>query len=319
MADLRFRRLGDSGLVVSVVGIGCNNFGGRIDAQRADEVVHTALDLGVNLFDTADSYGNPSGRSEKLLGSALGRRRDRAIIATKFGSDLGGDIGPDWGARASRRYIIRAVEASLKRLGTDYIDLYQIHWPDPLTPVEETLDSLNDLVRAGKVRYLGCSNYAGWQVADAAWVAKTRNLTPFVSAQNQYSLLNRDAERDLVPACERFGLGVLPYFPLASGLLSGKYRRGETPPIGTRLHGERHSQLLQDAPWDTIERLGKYADRRGRTLLEVAIGGLAAQPAVTSVIAGATSGDQVHANVAASVWQPGHADLAELDEITKAP
>jgi aryl-alcohol dehydrogenase-like predicted oxidoreductase len=175
----------------------------------------------------------------------------------------------------------------LKRLGTDYIDLYQIHWPDPLTPVEETLDSLNDLVRAGKVRYLGCSNYAGWQVADASWVAKTRNLTPFVSAQNQYSLLNRDLERDLVPACERFGLGVLPYFPLASGLLSGKYRRGEAPPVGTRLHGERHSQLLQEA--------------------------------VTSVIAGATSGEQVHANVAASGWQPSHADLAELDEITKAP
>jgi aryl-alcohol dehydrogenase-like predicted oxidoreductase len=314
---MRFRRLGDSGLVVSVVGIGCNNFGGRIDAQRTDEVVHAALDAGVNLFDTADVYGSPVGRSEKVLGSALGRRRDKAIIATKFGSDLGGDLGPDWGARGGRRYIARAVEASLKRLNTDYIDLYQIHWPDPLTPVTETLSALDDLVREGKVRYIGCSNYAGWQVADAAWTARTGNLTPFVSAQNQYSLLNREAERDLVPACEHFGLGVLPYFPLASGLLTGKYRRGEAPPAGTRLSGERHGQLLQEAPWDTIDRLSEYAAKRDRTLLDVAIGGLAAQPAVASVIAGATSAEQVHANVTAGLWDPSPEDLAELDTITK--
>jgi aryl-alcohol dehydrogenase-like predicted oxidoreductase len=315
--EMRFRRLGDSGLVVSVVGIGCNNFGGRIDAQRTDEVVHAALDAGVNLFDTADVYGSPVGRSEKVLGSALGRRRDKAIIATKFGSDLGGDLGPDWGARGGRRYIARAVEASLKRLNTDYIDLYQIHWPDPLTPVTETLSALDDLVREGKVRYIGCSNYAGWQVADAAWTARTGNLTPFVSAQNQYSLLNREAERDLVPACEHFGLGVLPYFPLASGLLTGKYRRGEAPPAGTRLSGERHGQLLQEAPWDTIDRLSEYAAKRDRTLLDVAIGGLAAQPAVASVIAGATSAEQVHANVTAGLWDPSPEDLAELDTITK--
>jgi aryl-alcohol dehydrogenase-like predicted oxidoreductase len=315
--EMRFRRLGDSGLVVSVVGIGCNNFGGRIDAQRTDEVVHAALDAGVNLFDTADVYGSPVGRSEKVLGSALGRRRDKAIIATKFGSDLGGDLGPDWGARGGRRYIARAVEASLKRLNTDYIDLYQIHWPDPLTPVAETLSALDDLVREGKVRYIGCSNYAGWQVADAAWTARTGNLTPFVSAQNQYSLLNREAERDLVPACEHFGLGVLPYFPLASGLLTGKYRRGEAPPAGTRLSGERHGQLLQEAPWDTIDRLSEYAAKRDRTLLDVAIGGLAAQPAVASVIAGATSAEQVHANVTAGLWDPSPEDLAELDTITK--
>jgi aryl-alcohol dehydrogenase-like predicted oxidoreductase len=315
--EMRFRRLGDSGLVVSVVGIGCNNFGGRIDAQRTDEVVHAALDAGVNLFDTADVYGSPVGRSEKVLGSALGRRRDKAIIATKFGSDLGGDLGPDWGARGGRRYIARAVEASLKRLNTDYIDLYQIHWPDPLTPVAETLSALDDLVREGKVRYIGCSNYAGWQVADSAWTARTGNLTPFVSAQNQYSLLNREAERDLVPACEHFGLGVLPYFPLASGLLTGKYRRGEAPPAGTRLSGERHGQLLQEAPWDTIDRLSEYAAKRDRTLLDVAIGGLAAQPAVASVIAGATSAEQVHANVTAGLWDPSPEDLAELDTITK--
>jgi aryl-alcohol dehydrogenase-like predicted oxidoreductase len=280
-------------------------------------VVHAALDAGVNLFDTADVYGSPVGRSEKVLGSALGRRRDKAIIATKFGSDLGGDLGPDWGARGGRRYIARAVEASLRRLNTDYIDLYQIHWPDPLTPVTETLSALDDLVREGKVRYIGCSNYAGWQVADAAWTARTGNLTPFVSAQNQYSLLNREAERDLVPACEHFGLGVLPYFPLASGLLTGKYRRGEAPPAGTRLSGERHGQLLQEAPWDTIDRLSEYAAKRDRTLLDVAIGGLAAQPAVASVIAGATSAEQVHANVTAGLWDPSPEDLAELDTITK--
>jgi aryl-alcohol dehydrogenase-like predicted oxidoreductase len=317
MADMRFRRLGDSGLVVSVVGIGCNNFGGRIDGPRTDEVVHTALDIGINLFDTADSYGNPVGRSEKMLGSALGRRRDKAVIATKFGSDLGGEIGPDWGARGSRRYIVRAAEASLKRLGTDYIDLYQIHWPDPLTPPEETLQALDDLVRGGKVRYLGCSNYAGWQVADAAWTARTKGLNPFVSAQNQYSLLNRDVERDLVPACERFGLGLLPFFPLASGLLTGKYQRGEAPPSGTRLDGERQRRLLQDAPWDTIEALEEFADKRGRSLLDIAIGGLAAQPAVASVIAGATSADQVRANATAGHWEPSDDDLSELDEITK--
>jgi aryl-alcohol dehydrogenase-like predicted oxidoreductase len=317
MADMRFRRLGDSGLVVSVVGIGCNNFGGRIDGQRTDEVVHAAIDVGINLFDTADSYGTPVGRSEKMLGSALGRRREKAIIATKFGSDLGGEIGLDWGARGSRRYIIRAAEASLKRLNTDYIDLYQIHWPDPLTPQEETLQALDDLVRAGKVRYLGCSNYAGWQVADAAWTAKSRGFTPFVSAQNQYSLLNRDIERDLVPACEHFGLGLLPFFPLASGLLTGKYRRGEAPPSGTRLDGERQRRLLQDAPWDTIEALEDFADKRGRSLLDIAIGGLAGQPAVASVIAGATSAEQVRANATAGRWEPTEDDLTELDEITK--
>jgi aryl-alcohol dehydrogenase-like predicted oxidoreductase len=317
MGDMRYRRLGDSGLVVSVVGIGCNNFGGRIDAERTNEVVHAALDVGINLFDTADSYGSPVGRSEKLLGSALARKRDRAVIATKFGSDLGGEIGPDWGSRGSRRYILRAVEASLKRLGTDYIDLYQIHWPDPMTPQAETLQALDDLVRAGKIRYVGCSNYTGWQVADAAWIAETRGLNPFVSAQNQYSLLNRDIERDLIPACEHFGLGLLPFFPLASGLLTGKYSRGEAPPGGTRLAGDRQRRLLQEAPWDTIEALEDFADKRGRAMLDIAIGGLAAQPAVASVIAGATSAEQVRANAEAGQWEPTDEDLAELDEITK--
>ncbi|NJC68680.1 aldo/keto reductase [Planosporangium thailandense] len=314
---MRFRRLGDSGLVVSVVGIGCNNFGARIDADRTREVVHAALDAGVNLFDTADIYGNTPGASEELLGAALGNRRADVVVATKFGMDMRGANGPDWGARGSRRYIMRAVEASLRRLNTDYIDLYQMHQPDPGTPIEETLCALDDLVRAGKVRYLGNSNFAGWQVADAEWTANTGDLNRFISAQNEYSLLNRDVERELVPACERFGLGVLPFFPLASGLLTGKYKRDQAAPAGTRLAADRYASRLAAAPWDAIEKLEAYADKRGLSLLDVAIGGLAAQPAVSSVIAGATSAEQVRANVAAVRWEPTREDLAELDEITK--
>jgi aryl-alcohol dehydrogenase-like predicted oxidoreductase len=314
---MRFRRLGDSGLAVSVIGLGCNNFGRRIDDRQVDEVVHAALDAGVNLFDTADIYGEPSGRSEELLASALGSRRDEAIIATKFGSTMEGLNGPDWDARGSRRYIQRAVEASLRRLGTDYIDLYQIHSPDRATPIAETLDALDDLVRAGKVRYIGSSNFAAWQVADAAWTAQVRHRAPFVSAQNVYNLLERQAEAELVPACQRFGVGVLPYFPLRSGLLTGKYRRDQSAPPGSRLSGDRFAPVLARAPWDTIERLEEYADKRGLTLLDVAISGLAAQPTVASVIAGATTADQVGANVAAIRWQPTLADLEELDEITK--
>jgi aryl-alcohol dehydrogenase-like predicted oxidoreductase len=317
MADMRFRRLGDSGLVVSVVGVGCNSFGARIDADRTREVVNAAIDAGVNLFDTADIYGDRPGHSEELLGAALGSRRADVIVATKFGMDMRGANGPDWGARGSRRYIVRAAEASLRRLNTDYIDLYQMHEPDPGTPIEETLCALDDLVRAGKVRYLGNSNFAGWQVADAEWTANTGDLNRFISAQNEYSLLKRDIERELVPACERYGLGVLPYFPLASGLLTGKYRRGEEAPAGTRLAADRYTERLRNAPWDVIERLAEFAEKRGLTLLDVAIGGLAAQPAVSSVIAGATSAEQVRANVKAAEWEPTPQDLAELDEITK--
>jgi aryl-alcohol dehydrogenase-like predicted oxidoreductase len=316
MTGMRFRRLGDSGLVVSVVGVGCNSFGARIDAERTREVVDAALDSGVNLFDTADIYGDRPGRSEELLGAALGSRRAEVVVATKFGMDMRGANGPDWGARGSRRYINRAVEASLRRLNTDYIDLYQMHEPDPGTPIEETLSTLNDLVRAGKVRYLGNSNFAGWRVADAEWTANTGDLNRFISAQNEYSLLNRDVERELVPACERFGLGVLPYFPLASGLLTGKYRRDQAAPAGTRLAEERYTQRLRNAPWDVIERLREFAEKRGLTMVDVAIGGLAAQPAVSSVIAGATSAEQVRTNVKAAQWEPTPADLAELDEIT---
>ena len=315
MADMRFRRLGESGLMVSVVGLGCNNFGQRVDADRTREVVAAALDAGINLFDTADTYGG-QGRSEEYLGAALKGHRDEVVIATKFGHDMGGANGPDWGARGARRYIVRAVEASLRRLGTDWIDLYQMHQPDPGTPIEETMAALDDLVHAGKVRYLGHSNFTAWQVADSAWIARTRGLTPFVSAQNHYHLLHREVETELVPACQRFGLGILPYFPLASGLLTGKYRRDTPAPEGTRMAAERFAARLRQAPWDTIEALERYAAGRGLTMLDVAIGGLAAQPGVSSVIAGATRPEQVHANVAAGQWQPSAGDLATLDELT---
>ncbi len=230
--------------------------------------------------------------------------------------DMEGVNGPDWGARGSRRYVMRAVEASLSRLDTAYVDLYQLHEPDPDTPIEETLSALDDLVREGKVRYVGCSNFAGWQVADAAWAARSDDLTPFISAQNDYSLLNRAVEAELVPACQRFGLGVLPFFPLASGLLTGKYRRGEPAPDGTRMSRERFAPRLARANWDVIERIEEYARQRSISMVEVAIGGLAAMPAVASVIAGATSPEQVRANAAAAGWQPSTEDLAELDAIT---
>ncbi|GIH13446.1 aldo/keto reductase [Rugosimonospora africana] len=312
---MRFRRLGASGLVVSVVGIGCNNFGRKVDLDGTRAVVDAALDHGINLFDTADIYGNPHGASEELLGAALKGRRDDVVIATKFGMNMEGANGADFGARGARRYIHRAVEASLRRLGTDYIDLYQLHEPDAATPIAETLSALDDLVRAGKVRYLGNSNFSGWQIADAAWTARTGHLTPFVSAQNQYSLLERGAEAEVLPACERFNLGMLPFFPLASGLLTGKYRRNETPPAGGRLSEERYAQRLANARWDTIEALEAFADKRGLSLLDVAIGGLAAKPAVASVIAGATRPEQVAANVAAAAWVPSDEDLAELNAI----
>ncbi|WP_422774596.1 aldo/keto reductase [Plantactinospora sp. WMMC1484] len=314
---MNFRRLGDSGLVVSVVGIGCNNFGRKVDAAGTRAVVDAALDAGINFFDTADIYGEPHGGSEELLGAALRGRRDDVVLASKFGMSMSGMNGPDHGARGARRYVVRAVEASLRRLGTDHLDLYQMHEPDPGTPIEETLSALDDLVRAGTVRYLGNSNFAGWQIADAAWTARTRGLTPFVSAQNQYSLLHRDVEAEVVPAAEHFGLGLLPFFPLADGLLTGKYKRGVQPPSESRLAGSspRYAARLASAPWDTIEALEKYAAERGLTLLDVAIGGLAAQPAVTSVIAGATTPDQVRANAQAGQWQPAPDDLAALRAI----
>jgi aryl-alcohol dehydrogenase-like predicted oxidoreductase len=316
---MTYRPLGDSGLMVSAVGIGCNAFSRRVDLDGVREILTAARDTGVTLLDTADVYGGPPGASESLIGEALAGQRDEFVLATKFGADMQGDNGPDYGARASRRYVRRAVEASLRRLQTDHIDLYQLHVPDAVTPIEETLSALTDLVREGKIGYLGCSNFDGWQVADADWTARSAGLERFVSVQNRYSLLDRTAEREVVPACETFGLGLLPYFPLEYGLLTGKYRRGEGAPDGSRAQLDpARAQWLESADWDRIEAVEKYAAERGLAVLDVAIAGLAAQPAVASVISGATSGDQVRANAAALRWEPTEADLVELDEITSA-
>ncbi len=307
---MRYRQLGRSGLTVSVVGLGCNNFGSRCDLRATRVVVDAALEAGITLFDTADVYGNRGG-SETLLGQALKGRRDEAVVASKFGASMG---GPPEEARGSRRYVRRAIEASLRRLATDHLDLYQQHVPDPKTPLEETLAALDELVTEGKVRYIGSSNFGGWQIADAEWIARTEHRTRFISAQNQYNLLERDpVEFDVTPACERYGVGILPYFPLANGLLTGKYRRGEPAPPGTRLAGR--GAVLTDEVFDRLDALEKYAVERGRTLLEVAIGGLAAQPAVASAIAGATRPDQVLANAAAGEWEPAPEDVVELDKL----
>jgi aryl-alcohol dehydrogenase-like predicted oxidoreductase len=312
---MEYRRLGDSGLVVSVAGLGCNNFGRRLDLDGSRRVVDAALDAGITLFDTADAYGE----SEVHLGEILQGRRDDVVIATKFGMEVEHN-GPDWLARGSRAYIRRAVESSLRRLRTDWIDLYQLHRPDPETPIDETLAALTELVHEGKVRYLGSSNLAGWQVADADWTASSSGFERFISAQNHYSLLERDVEAEVIPACERFGVGMLPYFPLASGLLTGKYRRGEGAPDGTRLGASpRADRWLRDDYFDVVEALETFARERGVELLDVALGGLAAQPTVGSVIAGATRPEQIEANVAATAWQPSPDDLAELDRIAPTP
>jgi aryl-alcohol dehydrogenase-like predicted oxidoreductase len=314
MADMTQRRLGNSGLMVSAIGLGCNNFGPRIDEATTARVVHAALDHGVTLFDTADVYG--SGQSEEMLGKALRGRRHEAIIATKFAIPMGPGPNDRGGSRA---HVLRAVEDSLRRLDVDYIDLYQIHRPDPNTPIEETLAALDTLVRAGTVRYIGSSNFAGWQIAEAAAAADRRDLTPFVSAQNHYSLVERNVEAEVVPACVRFGLGVIPYFPLAGGLLTGKYRRGAPAPAGARLAtGPNPERFLNEGNFALVDELQRFADERGVGLLDVAIGGLAAQPAVASVIAGATSAEQVAANVAAVRFQPSPEDMALLDRMTSS-
>jgi aryl-alcohol dehydrogenase-like predicted oxidoreductase len=310
---MEHRRLGMSGLVVSVVGLGTNNFGMKLDDDGCREVLDTALAEGITLIDTSDSYG----QSEARLGALLKGRRDDVVLATKFGSEVGrrggADNGQDWGARGSRRYVRRAVESSLTNLQTDWIDLYQLHRPDPETPIEETLSALDDLVHEGKVRYVGHSNFSGFQTAHAEWVARTRGYERFISAQNEYSLLKTRAETELVPALQQYGIGLLPYFPLASGLLTGKYRRGEDLPDGSRL--KLWGLTISDRDFDKVERLTAFAEERGRSLLDLAIGGLAARPTVASVIAGATSADQVRANVAAGSWVPTPGDAAALREI----
>jgi aryl-alcohol dehydrogenase-like predicted oxidoreductase len=311
---MQYRRLGSSGLVVSVVGLGCNNFGRRIDLDATRAVVDAALDVGVTFLDTADVYGE----SEVFLGEVLQGRRDEVVLATKFGNPLGGALGDDHGARASRWYIRRAVERSLRRLRTDHIDLYQLHRPDPHTPIEETLAALTDLVREGKVRYVGHSNFAPWQAADADWTARSRGYERFISAQNEYSLIERNVEAELVPALLHYGLGLLPYFPLANGLLTGKYGRGAARPAGTRLHSPDYDAYLTPERFDLVESLKRYARERQRSLLDVAIGALAARPSVASVIAGATKPEQIRANAAAGAWTPGADDLAALESLLSA-
>jgi aryl-alcohol dehydrogenase-like predicted oxidoreductase len=310
------RRLGDSELEVSLVGLGCNNFGGRLDLDRSAAVLEAALGAGITLFDTADVYGGPGG-SERLIGEALAGQREEYAIATKFGMEMHGAEGVPEVPRGSREYIRWAVEGSLKRLRVERIDLYQYHRPDGRTPIAETLAALDELVREGVVGAIGCSNFSAAELEEAERTSRQRGLARFVTLQNEYSLLERQIEAEVAPACERLGVSILPFFPLASGLLSGKYRRGEAGPEDSRLSGR--GQAGSDAQFDTIEALEAFAEARGVGLLDVAIAALAAQPAVGSVIAGATRPEQVTANVAALGWQPSEADLAELDRIVPTP
>jgi len=317
MAAMTYRQLGDSGLTVSTVGLGCNQIGRRLDLAGTRAVVDAAIESGITLFDAADVYGTPQGRCEELLGQVLEGRRDGIVLATKFGMPAGDMTMPAHEARGSRRYIKAAIEGSLRRLRTDHVDLYQLHRPDPLTPIEETLAALDEVVREGKVRYIGSSQFDGWQVIDADWTARANGGARFISTQNQYSLLERGAEAELLPAAQHVGVGLITFYPLARGLLTGKYQRDEPGPEGTRLAGD--TDLLKSAKWDVIEALRKFATARGISMLEVAIGGLAAQPGVSSVIVGATKPEQVWANVNAADWDPASVDLVELDDLTGGP
>ncbi|MBL8698521.1 MAG: aldo/keto reductase [Alphaproteobacteria bacterium] len=312
---MELRRLGKSGLLVSAVGLGCNNFGGRIDLEATRKVVHRAIDLGITLLDTADIYGNKGG-SETLMGEVLGARRKEIVLATKYAKPMD-DAGRKRGA--SRRYIIEACEASLRRLKTDWIDLYQQHEPDPETPIEETLGALDDLVRQGKVRYIGCSNLPAWQVVEAQHVARAAGREPFISCQDEYSLVVRGLEKELMPAMERYGLGLLPYFPLASGLLTGKYKRNAAMPAGARLTNTPRlaDTYMTEANWTIVERLEAFCAERGRTMLELAFSWLLARPTVTSVIAGATRPEQLEQNVKAAEWRLSAEELKTIDEITR--
>jgi 1-deoxyxylulose-5-phosphate synthase len=309
-----FRSVGRSGLVVSELGLGTAAFGSRnrIPGGRrdVDAIVGTALDLGVTLFDTAESYGDDHGVSESMLGLALAGRRDEAIISTKFSRRRGAPGPPDWGAHGSRRHVRLAVEGSLRRLRTDWIDLYQLHQPDPLTPVEETLEVLDELVREGKVRYTGSSNFAGWQIAEAEFTARAHNYQRFAATTGEYSLLWRMAEEEVLPAVNAFGLGFLAYFPLQNGLLTGKYTRDQAPATGKVTRFKPH--LLDDAPWDALDQLGEFAAKRDLTLIQVAYGWLLVQPGVAALVTGATSTAQVTANATATTWRPTPAEEAEL-------
>ena len=309
-----YRRLGHSGLWVSAVGIGCNNFGAKCDEAATRAVVHACLDAGITLFDTADMYGNRGG-SETLLGRILGHHRKDIVLASKFGLPMG--EGPYLNG-AGRHYIMRAVEDSLRRLRTDHLDLYQVHRPDPATPIEETLRALDDLVRDGKVRYVGCSNFASWQLAEAEWAARAGGTVRFISAQNEYSLVDRRIEGDLVPAANAYGVGILPYFPLANGLLTGKYQRNHAMPDGARMteRPTRAEEVLTDRNWSIAEKVADYAAARGHSLLEAAIGWLASQDHVPSVIAGATTAEQVAQNAAAADWRMTAEEIADINALS---
>jgi len=312
---MEYRQLGHSGLEVSLVGLGTNNFGRRCDQAQSAAVLDQALESGINFIATANIYS--AGESETHIGHWLQGKRDQVLIATKFGMDMGDGPMQQGG---SRQHIMASVEASLDRLQTDCIDLYQIHRVDRRVPIEETLRALDDLVRQGKVRYIGASNFDAWHLCEAEWVARTRHLNRFVSVQNYYNLLKREIEREVTPFCEAYGVGIIPYFPLESGFLTGKYRRGETPPEGARLTGSpRGDDLLTDDNFDLLDRLSAFAQERGHTLLDLAIAGLAVQPAVASIIAGATTPEQVVANVAAAEWTLSAADRDALDEILPSP
>ncbi|NEN07392.1 aldo/keto reductase [Diaminobutyricibacter tongyongensis] len=318
MAQIEYRTLGTSGLVVSTIGLGCNNFGRQGTASESqagtDAVIGAAIDTGVTLFDTADIYGAERGLSETLMGNALAGKRDGIVLATKFGMDMGGANGPDWGVRGSRRYIRLAVEASLRRLRTDWIDLYQLHTPDPVTPIEETLATLDDLITEGKIRYIGHSNLTGWQIAEAEFTAQLAGHPKFISAQNEYSLLVRGAEKEVLPAVNRYGLGFLPYFPLYNGLFTGKFSRQGGPADSRIMRIRRH--LADNAPWDVIEQYQAFCDERGVTMLEATFAWLLAQPGLTSVIAGATRPEQIIQNAeAASSWKPTADEVAAISDL----
>ncbi len=318
---MEFRQLGRSCLSVSVVGLGCNNLGrpGTATESQAgtDAVIHAALDAGITLFDVADCYGREPGLSEERLGKALGTAREDIVLATKFGMDMKGVNGPDFNARGSRRYIVKAVEASLRRLGTDYIDLYQFHTPDANTPIEETLKALDDLVSSGKVRYLGHSNRTGWQIAQAEYVARELGAERFISAQNHYNLIDRRAELEILPAAKEFGLGVLPYFPLANGLLTGKYSKGQAPE-GSRLTHARQA-LLETSDFEQLDKFAAFAAERDLTPAQLAFCWLAAQEPVSSVIAGSTRPEQVAANAEAISWVPTDTEREEINQIFPSP
>ena len=318
MAEIDYRPLGNSGLIVSTIGLGCNNFGREGTASETQEgtdaVIGAAIDAGVTLFDTADIYGKERGLSETLMGKSLAGKRDQIVLATKFGMDMAGTNGPDWGVRGSRRYIRLAVEASLSRLRTDWIDLYQLHQPDPITPIEETLETLDDLIAEGKIRYIGHSNLAGWQIAEAELTAQLNGHPKFISSQNEYSLLVRDAEREVLPAVNQYGLGFLPYFPLYNGLFTGKFSRDGGPSDSRIMMIRRH--LVDNAPWDVIERYQAFCGERGVTMLAATFAWLLAQPGLTSVIAGATKPEQITANAeAATEWRATPEDIAAITAI----